>query len=239
MTALNAPVPGKRLLVVEDDRLVLSMIASGLTHAGYCVTTAESSEDAEAWLASGERPDLAILDVRMPGQGGLDLARRLHELDHIPFMMLSAYSDAQTVEQATRCGALGYAVKPQDIPQLVPAIESALARANELQGLRETRRQLQLALDGERNISVATGIVMMEHRLKRGDAFALLRDSARKQRRKLADLADEVVQARETLSFKAMPDNLAVAAPGLNPSVNPVDVPVPLRKNPACSSDSP
>ena len=192
--------------------MVLSMIASGLTHIGYGVTTAESAEDAEAWLASGERPDLAILDVRMPGQGGLHLAQRLHELDHIPFMMLSAYSDSQTVEQATRCGALGYAVKPLDIPQLVPAIESALARADELQGLRDIRQQLQLALDAERNISVATGIVMMEHRLKRRDAFAVLRDTARKQRRKLADMADEVVKARETLSFNTTQSSLDAVA---------------------------
>lgn len=201
MNANNISPPGKHLLIVDDDRLVLSLIASGLTRAGYRITSAESAEEAEAWLAGGERPDLAILDVRMPGLGGLHLARRLHDLDHIPFMMLSAYSDPQTVELATLCGALGYAVKPQDTPQLVPAIEAALARANELQDLRETRQQLQKALDTERNISVATGITMMEYRLKRSDAFALLRDTARKQRRKLADMADDVVRARETLSF--------------------------------------
>lgn len=219
MTTNKAPASGKQLLVVDDDRLVLSMLSSGLTHAGYGVTTAESAEDAEAWLASGERPDLAILDVRMQGRGGLYLAQRLHALDHIPFMMLSAYSDANTVEQATRHGALGYAVKPLDIPQLVPAIEAALARANDLQGLRETRQQLQLALDAERNISVATGIVMMEHRLKRGDAFILLRDTARKQRRKLAEVADEVVKARETLSF----DGARRHTETNTPIVNPVD----------------
>ena len=107
MAADKAPAGRKQLLVVDDDRLVLSLMASGLTDAGYEVTTADSAEDAEAWLASGERPDLAILDVRMPGQGGLYLAQRLRELDHVPFMMLSAYSDAQIVEQATACGALG------------------------------------------------------------------------------------------------------------------------------------
>ncbi|MEO8117791.1 MAG: response regulator [Rhodoferax sp.] len=221
MTTNKAPASGKQLLIVDDDRLVLSMLSSGLTHAGYGVTTAESAEDAEAWLASGERPDLAILDVRMQGRGGLYLAQRLYELDHIPFMMLSAYSDTHTVEQATRHGALGYAVKPLDIPQLVPAIESALARANDLQDLRETRQQLQLALDAERNISVATGIVMMEHRLKRSDAFILLRDTARKQRRKLADVADEVVKARETLSF----DGTRRSPEPNAPIVNPVDWP--------------
>lgn len=168
-------------------------MASGLMDAGYGVTTADSAEEAEAWLASGERPDLAILDVRMPGRGGLYLAQRLRELDHIPFMMLSAYSEAQIVEKATQCGALGYAVKPLDIPQLIPAVEAALARANDLQELRQTRQQLQRALDAERNISVATGIFMIKHRLKRSEAFTRLRDTARNQRRKLADIADDVV----------------------------------------------
>lgn len=197
MMAEKLPPPGKQLLVVDDDRLVLSMLASGLTDAGYHVTSAESAEEAEAWLASGARPDLAILDVRMPGQGGLHLAQRLHALDHIPFMMLSAYSEAKTVQQATRSGALAYAIKPLDIAQLVPAIEAALARADELQDLRNTRQQLQSALDAERNISIALGVTMMQHRLKRSEAFAMLRQTARNRRCKLADLALDVIESAE------------------------------------------
>jgi response regulator NasT len=200
MTPDTTPAHARQLLIVDDDRLVLSMIASGLTAAGYGVTTAESAEEAEAWLASGARPDLAILDVHMPGQGGLHLAQRLRELDHIPFMMLSAYSDAKTVEQATLAGALGYAVKPLDIAQLVPAIEAALARANELQDLRTTRQQLQAALDNERDISLAVGITMMQHHLKRSDAFELLRKTARTRRCKLSVLAAEIIQAGEKLN---------------------------------------
>jgi AmiR/NasT family two-component response regulator len=203
MTSTNVSTPGKKLLIVDDDRLVLSTVADGLSRVGYQVTSVESAEEAEAWLAGGERPDLAILDVRMSGQGGLYLAQRLHELDRIPFMMFSAYSDPATVAQATQCGALAYAVKPQDIPQLVPTIEAALARANELQDLHTLRLQLQQALDNERSISVATGILMMEYRVRRSEAFTLLRDSARKQRRKLAEMADDVVSARETLNRTA------------------------------------
>jgi len=199
---------GKQLMLVDDDRLVLSTLASGLLRAGYRVVTAESAEDAENQLSGGMRPDLAILDVRMPGNGGMHLAQRLHELDHIPFMMLSAYSDAAFVDRATQLGALGYCVKPVDIAQLAPAIESAMARANEIQGLRETRKQLQNALDGERNISVATGIFMTEYRLKRHEAFALLRDTARKHRRKLADVASEVVSAREILNLQPPVDGV-------------------------------
>lgn len=193
---MNPSPTGKtRLLLVDDDRLVLSTLCSGLLDAGYEVDSAESAEEAEMLLASGMRPDLAIVDIRMPGQDGLYLARRLQELDHIPFLMLSAYNERGMVDQATRHGALGYLVKPLDPPRLVPAIEAALSRASELQGLRETRLQLQAALDAERAISVAIGLTMVQQRLGRQAAFELLRKQARSQRRKLGELAADIIQA--------------------------------------------
>ena len=196
-----SPTPTRkaRLLLVDDDRLVLSTLGSGLLDAGFEINTAESAEDAETLLASGMRPDLAIVDIRMSGQDGLYLARRLRELDHIPFLMLSAYSEQRMIDLATRHGALGYLVKPLDTPQLVPAIEAALSRANELQILRETRTQLQAALDAERDISVAIGITMVQHQLVRQDAFELLRKTARSQRRKLAELATEIIRTPQSL----------------------------------------
>lgn len=189
------------LLLVDDDRLVISTLTRGLQQAGFRISAAESAEEAEMLLASGERPDLAILDVRMSGQDGLYLARRMHELDHIPFIMFSAYSEQAMLDQATRSGALGYMVKPLDIVQMVPAIEAALARANDLQELRTTRVQLQAALDAERDISIAVGITMMQHRLNRREAFDLLRKAARSQRCKLAELALDIIRAGETLKL--------------------------------------
>jgi response regulator NasT len=188
------PTRKARLLLVDDDRLVLSTLSSGLLDAGYDVSTAESAEEAEMLLASGRRPDLAIVDIRMTGQDGLYLARRLRELDHIPFLMLSAYSEQRMIDQASRHGALGYLVKPLDTPQLLPAIEAALSRANELQSLRETRSQLQAALDAERDISVAIGITMMREQLARQEAFEQLRRTARSQRRKLGEVATEIIR---------------------------------------------
>ncbi len=194
---MNPSVTHKtRLLLVDDDRLVLTTLGSGLQGAGYEVSTVESVEEAEMLLSSGMRPDLAIVDIRMPGQDGLYLARRLRELDHIPFLMLSAYSEPGMIEQASGCGALGYLVKPLDTPQLVPAIEAALSRANELQELRETRSQLQAALDAERDINVAIGITMALQQLPRQQAFELLRKTARGQRRKLAELAAEIIRGK-------------------------------------------
>lgn len=189
-----------RLLLVDDDRLILGTLAQGLRHMGYEVHQAESAEDAEALLSSGLRPDMALLDVHMPGAGGLWLAQRLREIEHVPFVMLSAYGDASTVAQATRSGALAYLVKPLALTQIQPAIETALQRALELGELRRTREQLQAALDGDHVINVATGLTMAQHKLPRQRAFELLRAAARAQRRKLADVAQETVQAYETPS---------------------------------------
>jgi len=198
---LNDTQPLPHLLLVDDDRLVLSTLVLGLQQAGYRVSSADSAEDAEVFLASGERPDLAILDIRMSGSSGLYLAERLHQLDRIPFVILSAYSDQAMIDQASQLGALGYLVKPMDIPKLIPSLEAALARANELQELRVSRQQLQAALDAERNINVAVGITMMQYHLQRNEAFNKLRNAARIRRRKLADLANEIVQAGEALNL--------------------------------------
>lgn len=199
MNTSTAPKAPPHLLLVDDDRLILATVACGLRDAGYRISTAETVDDAEALLTSGVRPDLAILDVHLPGRGGLELAERLRALEHIPFIVLSAYSDPATVERATQLGALGYMVKPLDICQIRPTVEAALQRASELDALRQTRGQLQEALDGDRDINVATGITMMQYRLQRGAAFELLRSSARAQRRKLGHIAVEIIQNCETL----------------------------------------
>lgn len=187
------------LLLVDDDRLILATVAGGLRAAGYHTSTAESVDDAEALLTSGVRPDLVILDMHMPGRDGLALAQRLRDLEHIPFLVLSAYSDSATVERATQLGALSYMVKPLAISQIRPTIEAALQRARELDALRQTRQQLQDALDGDRDINMATGITMMQYRLQRGAAFEMLRSAARAQRRKLAHVAAEIIQNCEKL----------------------------------------
>lgn len=196
----DAPTGPKRghVLLVEDDRLVLVTVARGLRDAGFLVDTAESAEDAQEWLAQGCRPDLALLDMCMPGEDGLWLAQRLRELDRVPFLIFSAYGEAEFVRRASALGALAYLVKPLDVAQLVPALETALERAREWHAMREAQADLQAALDADRDISVAVGLAMAYHRLPRAQAFDLLRKSARTQRRKLADVARQLIAASLT-----------------------------------------
>lgn len=195
---MSANSASPHILVVDDDRLVLASLARGLRQAGYRVSEAANGEDAFA-MARKEPPDLALLDVRMPGISGLELGRTLREKAGVPFLYLSAYGDRDTVKQATDEGALGYLVKPLDIQQIVPEIEAALARGREIRKLRESEAQLNTALAGSREISMAVGLLMIRDRLNRKQAFALLRANARSQRRPLAELAKELLTSAENL----------------------------------------
>jgi len=183
--------------VVDDDRLVLAALAEGLRGAGYRVTGTASGKDALG-LVAHDVPDLALLDVRMSGMTGIELGGKLRELG-IPFLFLSAYGDQEIVRQAAEEGALGYLVKPLDIQQIVPSIEAALARGGDLRKLRENEAQLNTALAGSREISMAVGLLMMRDRLDRKQAFGLLRANARSQRRSIAELAKELLTSAENL----------------------------------------
>ncbi len=115
-----------KILVVDDDRLVLATLTHGLAQAGYEVIDADNGDDA-ILLAREHKPELALLDIRMEGKSGFDVAAYLREYCQIPFMFLSAFSDDATVSQVKSLGALSYLVKPLDIQQIVPAVEAAFA----------------------------------------------------------------------------------------------------------------
>jgi response regulator NasT len=199
--AQDAVESGRRphLLLVDDDRLILATLASGLREAGYDVSTAVSGKDAIEAATAGQF-DLAILDVRMPGMDGIELARHLREGTTIPFLFLSAYGELDLVRRAADHGALGYLVKPADIPQIVPAIEAALVRAREIARLRSSEERLGTALAIEQKTRTAVGLLMERHGLNRQQAFEALRNQARSQRRKIAEVADEIIDAAEVLN---------------------------------------
>ena len=181
------------LLLADDDRLVLATLAEGLRRSGYTVLDAAGGEEAIR-LAGEHRPDLAILDMRMPDRDGLAVARWLCEYTDCPFLFLSAYGDAEVVEAAVQSGALGYLVKPLDVQQILPSIEAALNRGRELRALLEEEAQLSAALRLGREISMAVGILMAREGLDEQAAFERLRSKARTQRRRLRALAAELVK---------------------------------------------
>lgn len=185
-----------KILVVDDDLVVLATISMALRRAGYQVVQADCGERAiEA--ARSEKPDLAILDMRMPGMCGIDVAEVLKKEKLVPFIFLSAFSDKEIVQDASAAGALGYVVKPIEISRLVPAIEVALARADEFEKLEQDKSNLSDALERNRETDVAIGLVMQRYHLERAAAFEFLRDYSRGRRCKIKETAQRLINGEE------------------------------------------
>jgi response regulator NasT len=194
----------KHLLVVDDDRLVLATLASELRHAGYRVTEASSGNEALKH-ARETKLDLALLDIRMPGLTGLEIARQFEVSYGIPFVFLSAYGDRETVEEAVRNGALGFMVKPLNVAQILPSIQAAIVRADELRQLKQTESRLSKALAGSRDISMAVGFLMNRDSVTQDEAFDALRKHARSEHRPLAELAGELLNHANSLNKTGRP----------------------------------
>jgi response regulator NasT len=209
---MSALASSRRLiLLVDDDTLLLDYLATVLQQAGYDTVCAASAAEAlqriaERGSAAAEpghqQPNfaLALLDITMPGMSGLDLARRLKDHTEVPFMFLSSVDDAETARQAASHGALGFVVKPVDAGRLLPAFEAALARADEIRQLRRTEANLNAALAAGRETSLAVGLLMARYQTDRNTAFEVLRDHARASRRKVNEVAEQIVAAEELLN---------------------------------------
>ena len=200
MAGQDRKVARRHIMVIDNDGPLVAELSDGLRAAGYRVTEAASGEDALG-IAERDAPDLAVLDVRMPHMSGIELGGRLREVAGVPFLCLSEYGGPEVVRHAAEEGALGYLVKPLDIHQIVPSIEAALTRGSEIRKLRQTEAQLNSALAGSREVSMAVGLLMMRNYLDRKQAFEVLRTFSRSQRRPIADVAGELLASAENLNI--------------------------------------
>jgi DNA-binding response OmpR family regulator len=165
------------ILVVDDNRLVLATLSDGLTRAGYHVYDADNGDDA-ILLARAHRPQLALLDIRMEGKSGFDVAHYLRHQCGMPFMFLSAFSDEQTVAQVKALGAVAYLVKPLDIKQIVPAVEAAFAHIGSQRAPAQAEPQGApagaAASTPDTRAAMAVGVLMHRYSLSRDEAAARL-----------------------------------------------------------------
>ena len=192
-----------KILVVDDDRLVLATVTHGLAQAGYDVIDADNGDEA-ILLARQHKPDLALLDIRMEGMSGFDVAAYLRDHLHVPFMFLSAFADDDTVQKVKELGAVAYLVKPLDIGQILPTVAAALAQLPAhsaaraavpapAQGAADSMATLDL-------VPLAVGVLMHRYSLQRATALERLRRMAADEQRSLADQAGRLVDAVELLS---------------------------------------
>lgn len=209
MTVVQAPSgAGGKILVVDDDRLVLATLTHGLTQAGYDVIDADNSDDA-ILLAREHRPDLALLDIRMEGMSGFDVAAYLREHCKMPFMFLSAFTDDDTVRQVHELGAVDYLVKPLDIGQIVPAVQAVFARlkASSAAVVAPTVTPPVAQPPGAEVLSpteaMAVGVLMHRYSLTRRAASDRLRRMALANGLALGVEAERLLEAVERLSGAA------------------------------------
>lgn len=193
-----------KILVVDDDRLVLATLTHGLAQAGYAIIDADNGDDA-ILLAREHRPDLALLDIRMEGKSGFDVAAYLRDYCQMPFMFLSAFSDDETVAQVKALGAVAYLVKPLDIRQIVPAVEAAFAQIGRREG--EAPAPLAGTLAHEalgQPVAMAIGVLMHRYSLSRGQALERLQRLAASENKPLQQQAERLLEAVELLSSQPM-----------------------------------
>ena len=181
------------VMVVDDDRLVLATLVAGLKKAGLEVIEADNGDDA-ILLARKHKPRLAILDMRMQGKSGMDVARYLAANTDTGFMFLSAFGDQDIVDEAMRMGALGYLVKPLDVRQIVPAVRAALSRSV------EEKAEPEVNLGERRDDLVAVGILMERLRVNYDHAREALRAQAKAEGKSVAELASHMVEAANRLN---------------------------------------
>lgn len=188
-----------KILVVDDDRLVLATLTHGLAQAGYEIIDADNGDDA-ILLAREHRPDLALLDIRMEGKSGFDVAAYLRDYCQMPFMFLSAFADDDTVAQVNALGAVAYLVKPLDIRQIVPAVEAAFAqigpRGGESVPLPGTLAHEALG----QPVAMAVGVLMHRYSLPRAQALERLQRLAAAEGKPLVQQAERLLEAVELLS---------------------------------------
>ena len=186
-------VPGMKILIAEDETIIRMDLRALLEGAGFEVCAEAKDGEEAVELARSEQPDLAVLDVKMPRLDGIEAARRILDERPIPIVMVTAYGERELVARAVEAGVFGYLVKPFRETDLLPAIETARARHEELTALREEAESLADALAARKSIERAKGLLMAKEGLSEQDAFARLRKASQVSGRPLKVVAEAVV----------------------------------------------
>jgi len=186
-----------RILVAEDEALIRLDLVEMLTEAGYEVV-AQATNGVEAIaLAKEFKPDLAIIDVKMPELDGISAAQEIIEIS--PVLMLTAFSQKDLVERARDAGVMAYVVKPFSINDLTPAIEIAMSRHLQMRSLKEEVADLYERLETRKIIDRAKGILMKAMNLSEPEAFSWIQRAAMDRRISMKAVAEAVISPESAL----------------------------------------
>jgi len=182
-----------RVVIAEDEAIIRLDLKETLEEEGYDVVGETGRGDKAVELVRELRPDLAILDIKMPGMDGLEAARLITKDRICGVLVLTAFSQREVIEEARDAGALAYLVKPFQKSDLVPAIEVAIGRFRELQALNGEVEVLGEQLEARKSIDRAKGVLIDKHNMSETDAYGFIQRGAMNHRTTMKAVADMIV----------------------------------------------
>jgi response regulator NasT len=187
-----------RVVIAEDEAIIRLDLKEILEEEGYEVVGETGRGDEAVDLVRQHEPDLAILDIRMPGMDGLSAAREIAGNRRSAVLILTAYSQRNLIEEARDAGALAYLIKPFQRSELIPAIEVALGRFHEMKSLESEVKGLEEQLETRKVVDRAKGMLMDQHGLSENDAFSFIQKTAMQQRVKTKVIAQQIIDGEIT-----------------------------------------
>lgn len=187
----------KRVIIADDEAIIRQDLREMLTNLGYLVVGAVGDGRSAVNLARELKPDLVIMDIRMPDMDGIEAAKLLTRDNICPVLLLSAYSQRELVERAADAGVSGYVIKPFDEANLLPAIEVVLARFQEFQAIVEEADRLEERLETRVAVDRAKGILMDTRGMTEQEAFRNIQRMSMNSRKSMREVAEAIILAHQ------------------------------------------
>ncbi len=198
MTGSPTEAKPHRVLIAEDEALIRMDLAEMLREEGYEVVGEAGDGQEAVELAESLRPDLVIMDVKMPRRDGIDAAAEIATKRIAPILILTAFSQRELVEKARDAGAMAYLVKPFSITDLVPAIELAVSRFGEVAALEEEVASLSDRLETRKLVERAKGLLQSKQKMTEPEAFKWIQRAAMDRRTTMRRVAEVVLETLGT-----------------------------------------
>ena len=184
-----------RILLAEDESIIRLGLSRILEEAGHEVIPAPDGR-AAVKLARQTKPDVAVLDIKMPGLDGLEVARRIYTQRPLPVVLLTAYGDRELVEQAAELPVMAYLLKPVDEQELLATLQVVTARFEEQQWLVQQANDLEDRLATRKVVERAKGVLMERESLTEEEAYLRIQRQARQERRTMRQVAEAILRKR-------------------------------------------